>query len=481
MAHIKKLNFLKNHKDLVDENYGMVAVPTFSDKMDKDLAELFKSQNKTGKVGDLVFEIDNNSRIVYYGLGDSSEKTAENFRRAAGEVVGYALQHKYSDIAVECPVTDEGEYFCQAFAEGLILSSYRFLDYFTDERGEYHLKSITMVDACNQDAAKKGAIIASAVCDSRDLGNHPGNVTTPTRLANFAKEVGKKGNMKVTVFDREEFTKMGMGSFAGVAQGTNEPPKFIIMEYYGGKKSEKPVLLVGKGLTFDTGGVSLKPGLNMDQMKFDMCGSAVVFGVMNAIAELQPQMNVVAIVPSTHNMLGGSAYKPGDILTAYNGKTIEVLNTDAEGRLVLADALTFTEEKFKPSLIVDLATLTGAIIVALGSEYAGLWSNSEKLSKQLFSAGEQVEEKVWRMPLHENYNKLMNSKTADMQNINYVGGAGSTTAAQFLQRFIMNNTPWAHLDIAGMAFSKYAGALNSGGATGYGVRLLNKFIEENYE
>ena len=232
MAHIKKLNFLKNHKDLVDENYGMVAVPTFSDKMDKDLAELFKSQNKTGKVGDLVFEIDNNSRIVYYGLGDSSDKTAENFRRAAGEVVGYALQHKYSDIAVECPVTDEGEYFCQAFAEGLILSSYRFLDYFTDERGEYHLKSITMVDACNQDAAKKGAIIASAVCDSRDLGNHPGNVTTPTRLANFAKEVGKKGNMKVTVFDREEFTKMGMGSFAGVAQGTNEPPKFIIMEYF---------------------------------------------------------------------------------------------------------------------------------------------------------------------------------------------------------------------------------------------------------
>ena len=198
-----------------------------------------------------------------------------------------------------------------------------------------------MVGSCNVEAAKKGVIIGSAVCDSRDLGNHPGNVTTPTRLAEFAMEVGKKGNMKVTIFDREEFTEMGMGSFAGVAQGTNEPPKFIIMEYSGGKKDEKPIMLVGKGLTFDTGGVSLKPGLNMDQMKFDMCGSAVVFGVMNAIADLKPKTNVVAIVPSTHNMLGGSAYRPGDILTAYNGKTIEVLNTDAEGRLILADALAY--------------------------------------------------------------------------------------------------------------------------------------------
>ena len=181
------------------------------------------------------------------------------------------------------------------------------------------------------------------------------------------------------------------------------------------------------------------------------------------------------------NMPGSDAQRPGDIVTAYNGKTIEVLNTDAEGRLVLADALTFTEKKFKPKFIVDLATLTGAIIVCLGSEYAGLFSNDDKLSRQIYNAGEKVEEKVWRMPLHKNYDKLMNSKNADVQNINYVGGAGSTTAAQFLQRFILNKTPWAHLDIAGMAFSKYGGALNSGGATGFGVRLLNQLVEENYE
>ena len=189
-------------------------------------------------------------------------------------------------------------------------------------------------------------------------------------------------------------------------------------------------------------------------------------------------MGVVGLV---ENMVSGNAQRPGDIVKSYSGKTIEILNTDAEGRLVLADALTFTEKKFKPKFIVDLATLTGAIIVCLGSEYAGLFSNDDKLSKQIFNAGEKVEEKVWRMPLHKNYDKLMNSKNADVQNINYVGGAGSTTAAQFLQRFILNNTPWAHLDIAGMAFSKYGGALNSGGATGFGVRLLNKLVEENYE
>ena len=216
-------------------------------------------------------------------------------------------------------------------------------------------------------------------------------------------------------------------------------------------------------------------------MKWDMGGAAVTASIIKYLSNIKTNFSYAGIVGLVENMPSSTAYKPGDIIKSYKGINVEVLNTDAEGRLVLADALTYTEEKFKPSLIVDLATLTGAIIVALGSEYAGLWSNNEKLSKQLFDAGEDVEEKVWRMPLHKNFDKLINSKNADMQNINYVGGAGSTTAAQFLQRFIINKTPWAHLDIAGMAFSKYAGALNSGGATGYGVRLLNKFVEENYE
>jgi leucyl aminopeptidase len=202
---------------------------------------------------------------------------------------------------------------------------------------------------------------------------------------------------------------------------------------------------------------------------------------MKTLALRKAKVNAVGVVGLVENMPDGNAQGPGDIVKSYSGQTIEILNTDAEGRLVLADALTYTEKKYKPKFIVDLATLTGAIIVSLGSEYAGLFSNDDKLSEQLFKSGEKVDEKVWRMPLNENYDKLINSKKADMQNINYVGGAGSTTAAQFLQRFILNKTPWAHLDIAGMAFSKYGGALNSGGATGYGVRLLNQLIEDNYE
>ena len=473
MAHIKKLNFLKNHKDLNDEKFGMVAVPTFSDKMDKDLKALFESQNKTGKVGELAFEIDSNSRIVYYGLGHSSKKTPENFRRAAGEIITYAINNKYNEVAVECPITDEGEYYCQAFSEGLILSSYRFLNYLTDERGKYHLKSITMVGSCNEDAAKKGAIIASAVCDSRDLGNHPGNIATPSKLANFAKEVGKKGGMKVTIFDREEFTKMGMGSFAGVAQGTNEPPKFIIMEYNGGKKEEKPVILVGKGLTFDTGGVSLKPGLNMDQMKFDMCGSAVVFGAMNAIASLKPKMNVVAIVPSTHNMLGGSAIRPGDILTAYNGKTIEVLNTDAEGRLILADALSYASKHYDPEYILDFATLTGAVVITLGHIATGLMSNNETLVENIKVSSDNTGEHVWQLPLWDEYCDQVKSDVADVKNLGSPGQAGTIAGAAFLKAFVGKDIPWAHFDVAGTSYKvENRSYIQKNSASGQVIRLV---------
>ena len=315
---------------------------------------------------------------------------------------------------------------------------------------------------------------------TKDLVSEPGNILHPDEYAKRILQLKKIG-LKIKVYNEKDLKKLGMGALLGVGQGSVRGSYLVTMEWNGNKSKNKPLAFVGKGVCFDTGGYSLKPARFMEDMTYDMAGSAAVVGLMKTLALRKAKINAVGVVGLVENMVSGNAQRPGDIVKSYSGKTIEVLNTDAEGRLVLADALTFTEKKFKPKFIIDLATLTGAIIVSLGSEYAGLFSNDDKLSEQLLEAGEKVDEKLWRMPLHKNFDKLMNSKNADMQNINYVGGAGSTTAAQFLQRFIINKTPWAHLDIAGMAFSKYGGALNSGGATAYGVRLLNKLVEDNYE
>ena len=315
---------------------------------------------------------------------------------------------------------------------------------------------------------------------TRDLVSEPGNVLHPDEYAKRLK-ILKKDGLKITIFDEKKLKRFGMNSLLGVGMGSIRGSYLVTMEWKGAKNNTRPLAFVGKGVTFDTGGYSLKPAKFMEDMTYDMAGSAAVVGLMKTLALRKAKVNAVGVVGLVENMISGVAQRPGDIVRSYSGKTVEVLNTDAEGRLVLADALTYTERKFKPKFIIDLATLTGAIIVSLGSEFAGLFSNNDILSEQLINAGKKVEEKLWRMPLHKNYDKLIDSKNADMQNINYVGGAGSTTAAQFLQRFILNRTPWAHLDIAGMAFSKYGGSLNSGGATGYGVRLLNQLIEDNYE
>ena len=370
----------------------------------------------------------------------------------------------------------------EKFLHGAQLKSYEFNVYKTDKS-----KNVTTNLYVVGNKPKKTNVLRNklnslleGVFLTRDLVSEPGNVLHPDEYARRIVKLRKFG-LKVTVYDQKKLKKMGMNALLGVGQGSVRGSYLITIEWKGTKSKSKPLGFVGKGVCFDTGGYSLKPAKFMEDMTYDMAGSATVVGLMKTLALRKSKINAVGVVGLVENMVSGNAQRPGDIVKSYSGKTIEVLNTDAEGRLVLADALTFTEEKFKPQFIVDLATLTGAIIVSLGSEYAGLFSNNDKLSKQLIDAGESVEEKLWRMPLNENFDKLINSKNADMQNINYVGGAGSTTAAQFLQRFIINKTPWAHLDIAGMAFSKYGGALNSGGATGYGVRLLNKLIEDNYE
>jgi len=374
--------------------------------------------------------------------------------------------------------------FSSEFIFGFSLKSYTFNIYKTLDKKNSQKNIIYKIITSHKEKIEKkhkyNEAIKSGVFFTRDLVSEPGNILHPDEYAKRLVKLKKYG-LKVTVYDEKKLKKLGCNALVGVGQGSIRGSYLVTIEWNGNRTKSKPLAFVGKGVCFDTGGISLKPARFMEDMTYDMAGSAVVVGLMKNFALRKAKINAVGVVGLVENMPGGNAQRPGDIVKSYSGKTIEVLNTDAEGRLVLADAITFTEKKFKPNFIIDLATLTGAIIVCLGSEYAGLFSNDDKLSKQIFDAGNKVDEKVWRLPLHKNFDKLMNSKTADMQNINYVGGAGSITAAQFLQRFIINKTSWAHLDIAGMAFSKYGGALNPGGATGFGVRLLNKFVEDNYE
>ena len=389
---------------------------------------------------------------------------------------------KKSDyIIISDSLSGKGDNFIGHFLHGIKLKSYEFKKYKTKkEARSIYINVIGVKNIPSNKNQLKFKALEEGTFFTRDLVSEPGNVLHPDEYAKRLSALRKVG-LKINIYDKKKLKKLGMNALLGVGMGSIRGSYLVTMEWMGAKNNSKPLAFVGKGVTFDTGGYSLKPARFMEDMTYDMAGSAAVVGLMKNLAIRKAKVNAVGVVGLVENMISGVAQRPGDIVKSYSGKTIEVLNTDAEGRLVLADALTFTEKKFKPRFIIDLATLTGAIIVCLGSEYAGLFSNNDKLSSEILNAGEKVEEKLWRMPLHKNYDKLMNSKNADVQNINYVGGAGSTTAAQFLQRFILNKTPWAHLDIAGMAFSKYGGALNSGGATGFGVRLLNQLIEENYE
>ncbi|MAQ73654.1 MAG: aminopeptidase, partial [Candidatus Marinimicrobia bacterium] len=326
-------------------------------------------------------------------------------------------------------------------------------------------------------AILKGFTIANAVCLARDIENRPGNVATPSHLAENAKSIGKSANMKVTIFERDEFTKMGMGALSGVASGTEIPPKFIIIEYMGGPKSQKPKILVGKGLTFDSGGISIKPASKMDEMKYDMCGAGVVLGVMKTISELKPKMNIIGIIPSTENMSGDKAYRPGDILKAYNGKTIEVLNTDAEGRLILADALSYASKHYDPEFILDFATLTGAVVVALGHVATGIMGTDGSLIEKIKSSSEVTGEKVWEFPLWTEYLDQVKSKIADVKNLGAPGQAGSIAGGAFLNSFVQEDIPWCHFDIAGSAWgNKDLPYQNNGLATGEMIRLVVDLI-----
>ena len=440
--------------------------------------DLMKTSDLKKKL--FVFELNSKKKIVLVSIKKNIQ-TSE-MEKLGAELYVRINHGKNSEYSV---ITDSinGKYknFMGFFLHGLKLKSYEFLKYKTKK--DIRTITINVIGVKNKISAHnqlKFKALEEGTFYTRDLVSEPGNVLHPDEYAKRLKSL-KKFGLKINIYDDKKLKRLGMNALLGVGQGSIRGSYLVTIEWNGAKNKSKPFAFVGKGVCFDTGGYSLKPAKFMEDMTYDMAGSAVVVGLMKNLALKKAKINAVGVVGLVENMVSGNAQRPGDIVKSFSGKTIEILNTDAEGRLVLADALTFTEKKFKPKFIIDLATLTGAIIVSLGSEYAGLFSNDDKLSNQLIDAGKKVDEKLWRMPLHKNYDKLINSKNADMQNINYVGGAGSTTAAQFLQRFILNKTPWAHLDIAGMAFSKYGGALNSGGATGYGVRLLNQLIEDNYE
>ena len=476
----KKLN--KNSSNLVlfsDDKFNLNALKKFL-----SISE-FSYINDLLKTSDLkknlfVFEVNSKKKIVLISI-KKNLKTSD-IENLGAEFFGRINYGKNSDYFVNSDsIGGKNEILLGHFLYGLKLKSYEFNKYKTKK--ETRLISINVLGNKNKPSVQnqlKFKALEEGTFYARDLVSEPGNVLHPDEYVKRINSLRKDG-LKINIYDEKKMKKLGMNALLGVGMGSIRGSYLVTMEWNGAKNNSKPLAFVGKGVTFDTGGYSLKPARFMEDMTYDMAGSAAVVGLMKSLALRKAKVNAVGVVGLVENMVSGVAQRPGDIVKSYSGKTIEVLNTDAEGRLVLADALTFTEKKFKPKFIVDLATLTGAIIVCLGSEYAGLFSNDDNLSKQILNAGEKVEEKLWRMPLHKNYDKLMNSKNADVQNINYVGGAGSTTAAQFLQRFILNKTPWAHLDIAGMAFSKYGGALNSGGATGFGVRLLNQLIQENYE
>ena len=440
--------------------------------------DLLKTSDLKKKI--LVFELSSKKRVILISI--KKDLKSSDIENLGAEFFVRIDQNKKEDYYINTDsVNIRYENFIGYFLHGLKLKSYKFNKY--KSKNQTKLISINVVGNKNKPSLQtqlKFKALEEGTFYARDLVSEPGNVLHPDEYAKRLNNLKKTG-LKINIYDEKKLKKLGMNALLGVGQGSIRGSYLVTMEWNGLKNNSKPLAFVGKGVCFDTGGYSLKPAKFMEDMTYDMAGSATVVGLMKNLALRKAKVNAVGVVGLVENMVSGNAQRPGDIVKSYSGKTIEILNTDAEGRLVLADALTFTEEKFKPKFIIDLATLTGAIIVSLGSEYAGLFSNDDQLSKQIFTAGEEVNEKVWRMPLHKNYDKLMNSKNADVQNINYVGGAGSTTAAQFLQRFILNKTPWAHLDIAGMAFSKYGGALNSGGATGFGVRLLNQLIEESYE
>jgi leucyl aminopeptidase len=472
----------------VYENKALPDITAQADKLTgRTLGKIIDAGDISGAIGETVLvhnpEGVRAKRILLVGLGKKTALDRKKFARITSSVA-LALK-KYSlpdatDTLVNLPVKDaDAGKLGRLLARILENSVYRYIHTKSDKGKKSVLKKIDvyLADTAQRAALKKGLEIGSAIAGgmavARELGNLPANICTPTYLADQAVALGKRHKvLKTKVLTEARMRQLGMGSLLSVGHGSDEESRLIIMEYRGGSANTRPNIIVGKGITFDTGGISLKPGASMDEMKFDMCGAASVLGAMTALCTLKPKINVIGVIASAENMPSGRATKPGDIVTSMSGKTIEVLNTDAEGRLVLCDALTYVE-RFKPKSVIDIATLTGACITALGSVVSGLMSNNDELADKLYTLGEDVSDPVWRLPLWEEYQKQLDSNFADIANI---GGAqaGAITAGCFLSRFTQKY-PWAHLDIAGTAWLQG----KEKGATGRPVPLLVEYLLNN--
>lgn len=420
------------------------------------------------------------SRVIAVGLGGSGDAGSRVCEEAGGLAAAAATADKVLTIAT---AGDAASAAHAAF--GAVLRAWRFDRYRTKEKPEERPKLAEIAVAHRDHGDAKAmwpalAAVARGVFVARELVAEPGNVLTPSEFAKRCEGFEKAHGLEVEVLNQKDMRKLGFGALLGVARGSEEEPRLVVLRWQGAKGGKaKPVAFVGKGVTFDTGGISIKPAAGMEEMKTDMAGAAAVAGLMVALAERRAKVDAVGILGLVENMPSGSAQRPGDVVTSCSGQTIEVLNTDAEGRLVLADALWYCQDRFRPRFMINLATLTGAIVVALGHENAGLFSNDDELAERLRAAGLETGETVWRMPLGEGYDKLLRSDIADMKNIGGRPG-GAVTAAQFLQRFV-NGVPWAHLDIAGTAWTTKDSPVTPKGAAGFGVRLLERLVATHYE
>ena len=423
------------------------------------------------------------ARLVIYGLGKSEDVSDSTYERAAGHVVKALLTTGAKTLSF----TLEGDGGDAAARAGLgaRLAAYRFDKYRTKlEDGKK--PSLTDVEVVVGDVSAAKAAweswgpVADGADIARDLVMEAPNVLGPENYAKQVKDLSKLG-LEIEVLGEKQMAKLAMGALLGVGQGSVQESQLVVMKWNGGAKGEQPVCFVGKGVTFDTGGISLKPGAGMDEMKGDMGGSAAVVGLMAALAGRKAKVNAIGVIGLVENMPDGNAQRPGDIVTSMSGQTIEVLNTDAEGRLVLADALWYAQKEFDPKFIIDLATLTGAILIALGQDHAGIFSNNDELAERLFQAGKASDETVWRLPLGPEYDRQIDSPIADMKNLGEGRNAGSITAAQFLQRFV-NDKPWVHIDIAGVGMNaKSKDPRQPLFGTGFGVRLLDRLVRDHYE